>query len=198
MNKGFLPNFINCKLSIWTMYSTKFKVKFLIKKIILYGRLWFCLLFRDKLKSKEKIFLNINSELKFKSRFDFSSMLEHYMIRSLKKRCKESEIISQNPPLFVFTHLWTCLLIRLICELYNRSHIPIALTLTRLLCKKNVIKHTSKTNIRTLRLCVHFKYYASFYRRCQSFHSLFESLFSLVSIAVWIHFNRLQNTLGVV
>ena len=101
-------------------------------------------------------------------------------------------------------------------------------------CKtgKYVIKRTSKTNIRTLRLCaltrfllspfpivscsrcfdhcfrsfrslhvwihtlclcVRFKY-ASFYPRLQSFQSLFGSLFSLVSIAVWIYFNRLQNT----
>ena len=36
--------------------------------------------------------------------------------------------------------------------------------------------------------------YTSFYRRFQSFQSLFRSLFSLVSIAVWIYFNRLQNT----
>ena len=34
----------------------------------------------------------------------------------------------------------------------------------------------------------------SFYRRFQSFQLLFGSLFSLVSIAVWIYFNRLQNT----
>ena len=34
-------------------------------------------------------------------------------------------------------------------------------------------------------MCVRFKY-ASFYRRFQSFQSLFGSLFSLVSIAVWI------------
>ena len=59
--------------------------------------------------------------------------------------------------------------------------------------EKHVIKRTSKTNIRTLRLCVRFKY-ASFYRRFQSFQSLFGSLFSLVSIAVWTYFNRLQNT----
>ena len=32
--------------------------------------------------------------------------------------------------------------------------------------------HASKTNVRTLRLCVRFKY-ASFYRRSQSFQSLF-------------------------
>ena len=32
------------------------------------------------------------------------------------------------------------------------------------------------------------------YRRLQSFQSLFGSPFSLVSIAVWIYFNRLQNT----
>ena len=43
--------------------------------------------------------------------------------------------------------------------------------------------HASNTNIRTLRLCVLFKY-ASFYRRFQSFQSLFGSRFSLVSIAV--------------
>ena len=55
------------------------------------------------------------------------------------------------------------------------------------------IKRTSKTNTRTLRLCVRFKY-ASFYRRFQSFQSLFGLLFSLVSIAVWIYFNRLQNS----
>ena len=45
---------------------------------------------------------------------------------------------------------------------------------------------------RTLRLCVRFKY-ASFYRRFQSFLSLFGSLFSLVSISILIYFNRLQN-----
>ena len=43
--------------------------------------------------------------------------------------------------------------------------------------EKHVIARTSKTNIRTLRLCVRFKY-ASFYRRFQWFQSLFESLFS--------------------
>ena len=32
------------------------------------------------------------------------------------------------------------------------------------------------------------------YRRLQSFQSLFGSLFSLVSIAVWIYFNRLRKT----
>ena len=42
-------------------------------------------------------------------------------------------------------------------------------------------------------LCVRFKY-VSFYRLSQSFQSLFGSLFSLVFIAVWIYFNRLQNT----
>ena len=47
--------------------------------------------------------------------------------------------------------------------------------------------------LRALRLCVCFEY-ASFYRRFQSFQSLFGSLFSLVGIAVWIYFNRLQNT----
>ena len=41
-----------------------------------------------------------------------------------------------------------------------------------------------------LRLCM----YVSFYRHFQSFQSLFESLFLLVSIAVWIYLNRLQNT----
>ena len=39
----------------------------------------------------------------------------------------------------------------------------------------------------------HLKY-AYFYRRFQSFQSLFGSLFSLFSIAVWIYFNRLQTT----
>ena len=42
-------------------------------------------------------------------------------------------------------------------------------------------------------MCVRFKY-ASFYHRLQSFQSLFGSLFLLVSVAVWIYFNRLQNT----
>ena len=66
--------------------------------------------------------------------------------------------------------------------------------LTRLLCAQcYVIKRTSYTNTRTLRLRVRFKY-GSFYRRFQSFQSLFESLFSLVSIAIWIYFNRLRNT----
>ena len=45
----------------------------------------------------------------------------------------------------------------------------------------------------TVRLCVRFMD-ASFYRSLQSLKSLFWSLFSLVSIAVWIYFNRLQNT----
>ena len=46
----------------------------------------------------------------------------------------------------------------------------------------------------TVRLCVRFKN-ASFYcRRFQSFQSQFGPLFSLVSIAVWIYFNWLQNT----
>ena len=36
--------------------------------------------------------------------------------------------------------------------------------------------------------------YAYFYRRFQSFQSLFGSLFSLISLAVWIYFNRLQTT----
>ena len=40
---------------------------------------------------------------------------------------------------------------------------------------------TSKTNIRTLRLCVRFKY-ASFYQPFQSFQSLFGSLFESISI----------------
>ena len=49
-----------------------------------------------------------------------------------------------------------------LCEskLKLKLHIPIALTLTRLLCAHV----TSKTNTRTLHLCVRFKY-GSFYRR---------------------------------
>ena len=61
--------------------------------------------------------------------------------------------------------------------------------------EKHVIKRTSKTNIRTLRLCACWRFkYASFYHRFQSFQSLFGSLFSIVLIAVWIDLNRLQNT----
>ena len=55
--------------------------------------------------------------------------------------------------------------------------------------RKDIIKLTNKTNIRMLRYCVRY-----FYRRLQSLRSLFGSLFSLVLIAVWIYFNRSQNT----
>ena len=49
--------------------------------------------------------------------------------------------------------------------------------------EKHVTKRTSNTNTRTLRLCVCFK-------RIR----FLLSPFSLVSLAVWIYFNRLQNT----
>ena len=68
--------------------------------------------------------------------------------------------------------------------------------LTYSVFEKHVIERTSNTNsqisVRSIRM------YASstlpFIAVFQSFQSLFGSLFSLVSIAVWIYFNRLQNT----
>ena len=79
--------------------------------------------------------------------------------------------------------------------------------LTRLFCAQCILKpenmlslkHTSNTNTHTaytLRLCVRFKC-ATFYRRFQSFQSLFNHC-SLVSIAIKIYFNRLQVTGAVV
>ena len=47
--------------------------------------------------------------------------------------------------------------------------------------EKYVIERTSKTNTRTVRLCVRFKY-TLFYRRFQSFQSLFGSLFEYILI----------------
>ena len=63
----------------------------------------------------------------------------------------------------------------------------------RSLVKQENISWSSQAKQTPASLCVRFKY-ASFYRRFRSFQSLFGSLFSLVWIAVWIYFNRLQNT----
>ena len=78
-------------------------------------------------------------------------------------------------------------------SLCDHSHIPIALTLTKLLCalcaNRKTCHQAHKQHKYYLRLCVCFKY-ASFYRRFQSFQSLFGPLFSLFSVAVWIYFNE--------
>ena len=85
-----------------------------------------------------------------------------------------------------------------LCELRSLAHSKCVdfnpAALRAVLKPENVSSSSQATQIPVrLRLRVHFKY-ASFYRRFQSFQSLFGSLFSLVSIAVWIYFNRLQNT----
>ena len=89
-----------------------------------------------------------------------------------------------------FTFLTHGCCVAVFVTLCDHSHIPkdvCALCWNRKICMSSSAKATQ--------IPVHFVcIYASFYHRFQSFQSLFRSLFLLVSVAVSIYSNRLQNT----
>ena len=82
----------------------------------------------------------------------------------------------------------------------DHSHIPIALTLTRLLCAQravlkaeNISSSSQAKQISARFICVYASSTLPFIAVCNRF-SPFWSLFLLVSIAVWNYSNWLQNT----